>query len=72
LERRKNIKAPKPPAKRQKTTAKSNTSIDTLAITSAAGGDVQTTAGAQQRPPGKKKESRYYDNVQAWKRWSTL
>jgi hypothetical protein len=40
LERRKHMNAPKPLAKRQKTTVKSNTSADTLAITDAIGGDV--------------------------------
>jgi hypothetical protein len=56
LERRKHINASKPPAKRQKNTVKSCTSADTLAITGAAGGDVQIAPGVQQRPPGKKKE----------------
>jgi hypothetical protein len=47
LERRKHMNAPKPLAKRQKTTVKSNTSADTLAITDAIGGDVQTAPGTQ-------------------------
>jgi hypothetical protein len=56
LERHKHINAPKPPAKRQKPTAKASNSAYPLAITSAASGDVQTAPGAQQRPLGKKKE----------------
>jgi hypothetical protein len=56
LERRKHINAPKPPAKRQKTTAKPSTSADTLAITGDADGDVQTATGAQQRSRKEERE----------------
>jgi hypothetical protein len=41
------MNAPKPLAKRQKTTVKSNTSVDPLAIADAASGDVQIASGAQ-------------------------
>jgi hypothetical protein len=56
LERRKYMNALKPPAKKQKTTAKSSPSSTHVAITPAGGGDGQTTQGAQERPLGKKKE----------------
>jgi hypothetical protein len=56
LERCKHINAPKPPAKRKETTAKSSTSADLVAISDAGGGDVQAAPGAQQIPTRKKKE----------------
>jgi hypothetical protein len=49
------MNAPKPPAKKQKTTGKSSPSSTPVAVT-AADGDGDTTQGAQERPPGKKKE----------------
>jgi hypothetical protein len=50
------MNAPKPQAKKQKITAKSSSSSAPVAITPIVGGDGQTTEGAQERPPGKKKE----------------
>jgi hypothetical protein len=56
LERRRHINAPKPPAKKQKTTSKSSPSSAPIAVTPATASDGDTTQGAQERPPGKKKE----------------
>jgi hypothetical protein len=55
LERRKHMNAPKPQAKKEKTTTKSSPSFAPIAITHTVGGDGQTTQGAQERPPEKKK-----------------
>jgi hypothetical protein len=48
----------KPTAKKQKTTTKSSPSSTPLAFTPTGGGDVQTSQGAQERSPTKKKEKK--------------
>jgi hypothetical protein len=48
----------KPTAKKQKTTTKSSPSSAPLAFTPTGGGDVQTSQGAQERSPTKKKEKK--------------
>jgi hypothetical protein len=50
------MNALKPATKKQKTTAKSSPSLTPVAVTPAGGGDGDTTQGAQERPPGRKKE----------------